>query len=234
MNKRLFSIVSILLAATTSCYAHEYTLAEANIIIMILIIVVIALAVCGGFALYHNKVISQRNEQMQRILTVLNEYRELVGDEVLSLDEQEAALKKQLQNSKQATVAKRDEKQSFSVMMDARVNKVKPFTDPDFDHDALVRFMGVSDETFCQLVPRYKEAGRTLDYINSLRAEYAAKLLMDRADYPAEDIARMCGFRDTAAYNSAFKFAFGITPAEYLTGMGRMFKKNVKGKVVSE
>ncbi len=164
MNKRLFSIVSILLAATTSCYAHEYTLAEANIIIMILIIVVIALAVCGGFALYHNKVISQRNEQMQRILTVLNEYRELVGD-----------------------------------------------------------------ETFCQLVPRYKEAGRTLDYINSLRAEYAAKLLMDRADYPAEDIARMCGFRDTAAYNSAFKFAFGITPTEYLTGMGGMFKKSVKG-----
>ena len=229
MNKRLVSSLSILLASTPFCHAHGYTLVEANIIIAILIIVVIALAVCGGFAFYHNKVISRRNEQMQRILTVLNEYRELVGDEVLSLDEQEEALREQLQKPKKAKAAKHDEKQSFSVMMDARVNKGKPFTNPDFDHDALVRFMGVSDETFCQLVPRYKEADRTLDYINSLRAEYAAKILMDHSDYPTEDIAHMCGFRDTAAYNSAFKFAFGITPAEYLTGMSGMFKKKVKG-----
>ena len=48
---------------------------------------------------------------------------------------------------------------------------------------------------------------------------------MDHPDYSIEDIACKCGFRNTAAYISAFKFAFGITPTDYLSSMSRMFKK---------
>ncbi len=220
----------MLLLTATLCYARGYTIADANSIIVMLILIVIALIVLGGYSLYYNKIISRRNEQMQRILTALNDYRTLVGDEVLSLDEQEDVLNKKPQKPKEAKAVKKDEKLNFFVTMDARVNKEKPFTDPDFDQDALIRFMGVSNETFCELVPRYKDPDRTLDYINSLRAEYAAELLMEKTDYPMEDIARMCGFRNTAAYNSAFKFAFGITPADYLSSMSQMFKKKDKSK----
>lgn len=211
MKERFISTALLLLLATPFCYAHEHTLAEADNIIMILLIIVIVLVGFGCYGLYYNRIISRRNEQMQRILTVLNEYRELVGEK-----------------PQKAKVVQKDDNHSFSVMMDARVNKEKPFTDPDFDHDALVKFMGVSDETFCQLVPRYKEADRTLDYINSLRAEYAAKILMDHSDYSPEYIARMCGFRNIAAYNGAFKFAFGITPTDYLNSMSQMFKEKKK------
>jgi AraC-like DNA-binding protein len=149
----------------------------------------------------------------------------MVGDGVLSLDEQEDILKNKLSKTKEVGIIQNNEEQNFFVMMDARINKERPFTDPDFDHDALVQFMGVSDETFCKLVPRYKDPDRTLDYINSLRAEYAAKILMEESDYSAEDIARMCGFKNTAAYNRTFKFAFGITPTDYLSSMSQMFKK---------
>ena len=227
MKERIIISVSLLLLAAPSCYAHGYTLSDANHIIVILIIFVLALIGFGGYTLYYSRIISQRNEQLRRILTALDDYRALVGDGVLSLDEQEELLKKKLQ-SKKAKVVHEEEKPNFFVMMDARVNMERPFTDPDFDHDALVKFMGVSEEAFCQLVPRYKEPDRTLDYINSLRAEYAAKLLMEQSDYSTEDIARKCGFRNTAAYNSAFKFAFGITPTDYLNSMGKMFKKKEK------
>ena len=227
MKERIIISVSLLLLAAPSCYAHGYTLSDANHIIVILIIFVLALIGFGGYSLYYTRIISQRNEQLRRILTALDDYRALVGDGVLSLDEQEELLKKKLQ-SKKAKVVHEEEKPNFFVMMDARVNMERPFTDPDFDHDALVKFMGVSEEAFCQLVPRYKEPDRTLDYINSLRAEYAAKILMESSDYSTEDIARKCGFRNTAAYNSAFKFAFGITPTDYLNSMGKMFKKKEK------
>ncbi|MCR4810408.1 MAG: helix-turn-helix domain-containing protein [Prevotella sp.] len=130
-----------------------------------------------------------------------------------------------MQKPKKDKIVQNDEKQNFFVMMDARLNKERPFTDPDFDHDALIKYMGVSDETFCRLVPRYKEPERTLDYINSLRAEYAAKILIDHSNYSAEDIALKCGFRNTAAYNSVFKFAFGITPTDYMSSMSQMFKE---------
>ena len=213
------------LLATPFCYANGYTLADANHIIVILIVIVIVLVVLGGYSLHHNRVISQRNEQLRRILTALDDYRAIVGDEALSLDEQEEVLKKKLSKPKKAEVVQMEEEKSFFVKMDARVNKEKPFTDPDFDQDALVKFMGVSHDMFCQLVPRYTDSARTLDYINSLRAEYAAKILMEHPDYSMADIPGKCGFRDTAAFNKAFKFSFGITPTDYLSGMSRMFKK---------
>ena len=225
MKKRIISSAAMFLLATPFCYANGYTLADANHIIVILIIIVIALVVIECFNLYHYRIVRQRNEQLRRILTALDDYRAIVGDEALSLDEQEEVLKKKLSKPKKVKVVQKGEEQSFFVKMDARVNKEKPFTNPDFDQDALIEFMGVSHETFCKLAPRYTDPDRTLDYINSLRAEYAAKLLMDHSDYSTDDIACQCGFRDTAAFNKAFKFSFGITPTDYLNGMSQMFKK---------
>ena len=49
---------------------------------------------------------------------------------------------------------------------------------------------------------------------------------MEHPDYSTDDIAGQCGFRDTAAFNKAFRFSFGITPTEYLSGMNRMFTNN--------
>ena len=204
---------------------HAYSLDDANIIIAILVVIVIALIVMGCYSLHYNRIISQRNEQLRRILTALDEYRAIVGDEVLSLDEQEEILKNKLPKEKKDKKVQKDEELSFFVKMDARVNKERPFTDPNFDHDALVKFMGVSNETFCKLVPRYKDPDRTLDYINSLRAEYAAKILMEQSEYSTDDIASKCGFKNTAAYLSAFRFAFGITPTDFLNSMNQMFKK---------
>jgi AraC-like DNA-binding protein len=215
----------MILLATLSCYAGRYTLADANIIIVILIFIVIALIVMGCYSIRYNRIISQRNEQLRRILTALDEYRAIVGDEVLTLDEQEEILKKKLPKPKKIKVIQKDDEHNYFVMMDARINKEKPFTDPDFDQDALIQFMGVSRETFCKLVPRYTDPDRTLDYINSLRAEYAAKILMESSDYSMDDLAVKCGFRNNAAFNSAFKFSFGITPTEFLRSMSLMFKK---------
>ena len=219
----------MLLLASPFCYASGYTLAVANHIIAILVIIVIALVVMGSYILRNNRIFRQRNEQLRRILTALDDYRAIVGNEALSLDEQaEDLLKGKLAKSKKVNTIQKGEDQSFFVKMDARVNKEKPFTDPDFDQEALIQFMGVSHETFCQLVPRYTDPARTQDYINSLRAEYAAKILMEHPDHSAEDIASQCGFKNTAAYISTFKFAFGIAPSDYLSGISQMFKKKQK------
>ncbi|MCR5157905.1 MAG: helix-turn-helix domain-containing protein [Prevotella sp.] len=211
--------------AIPSCHARALTLAEADAIIIILLFVVTVLLVLGGISLHHNRVISRRNEQLLRILNALDDYRAIVGDGSLTLDEQEQMTKKKQQKQKTAKVVPMDESQSFFVKMDARVNKEKPFTNPDFNQQALAEFMGVDVETFCKLVPRYKNADRTLDYINSLRAEYAAKILLDQSDCSMDDMAGKCGFKGAAAFVSAFKFAFGVTPTDYLNSMSQMFKK---------
>ena len=229
MRKRIALTASLLLLITQFCRAHVHTLAEADGIIVILIAIVIALLVMGSFILRYSKIISQRNEQLRRILNALDDYRAIVGDGELSLDEQEKKVKEKLlkPKAKTAKVVQMDEGQTFFVKMDARVNKEKPFTDPDFDYYALIEFMDVSQDEFCRLIPRYTDPERTKDYINSLRAEYAAKLLMEHSDDSTENIVSKCGFKNTAAFNSAFKFSFGITPTDYLNSMSQMFKKKV-------
>ena len=225
MRKRIALTASLLLLATQFCHAQVLTLAEADAVIIMLLFVVILLLVLGGLSLYHNRVINRRNEQLIRILNALDDYRAIVGDGTLSLDEQEELMKKKHPKSKAAKAVQTDGSQNFYVKMDARVNKEKPFTNPDFNQQMLAEFMGIDVETFCLLVPRYKAPERTLDYINSLRAEYAAKILMDHSDYSMDDMPGKCGFNDSAAFNSAFKFAFGITPTDYMHSMSQMFKK---------
>ena len=84
------------------CFAYRYTLADANYIIVLLIFVVIVLVVMGCYSIRYNRIISQRNEQLRRILTALDNYRAIVGDGALSLDEQEAILKYKLKKTKEA------------------------------------------------------------------------------------------------------------------------------------
>ena len=225
MRIRISLTTSLLFVATSFCHAQTLSLAEADIIIVILLFVVILLLVLGGFGLHHDKVVSRRNEQLHRILNALNDYRAIVGDGALSLDEQEEMMKIKQPKPKATKAVIMDEGQTFFVKMDARMNKEKPFTDPNFDQQSLAEFMEVDLETFCKLVPRYSEPDRTLDYINSLRAEYAAKILMDQSDYSMDDMVSMCGFKDSAAFISTFKFAFGVTPTEYLRSVNQMFKK---------
>ena len=62
------------------CFAHSYTLTDANHIIVLLILVVIVLIVMGCYSIRYNRIISQRNEQLRRILTALDDYRAIVGD----------------------------------------------------------------------------------------------------------------------------------------------------------
>ena len=119
MKQRIITSTSLLFLATPFCFANGYTLAVANNIIVILMIIVIALIVIGGYSLYHNRIISQRNEQLRRILTALDDYRAIVGDEAMSLDEQEKILTKKLSKSKEGKVVQKGEEQSFFVKMDA-------------------------------------------------------------------------------------------------------------------
>ena len=225
MNKKLALTALLFLLTTSYCHAQVLTLAQADAIIVVLLAVVIVLLILGGFGLHYNKVISRRNEQLLRILHALDDYRAIVAEGALSLDEQEEVLKAQQPKSKVAKEVQIDGSQAFYVKMDARVNKEKPYTNPDFDQQLLAEFMGVDVEMFCQLVPRYKDPERTLDYINSLRAEYAAKILMEHPDCSMDDMPSKCGFSNSAAFLNAFKFAFGITPTDYVHGMSTMFKK---------
>lgn len=95
MRRRIAAITLLLLLTTQFCHAHVHTLAEADGIILILIFIVIVLLVLGGLGLRQSRIIRQRNEQLRRILNALDDYRAIVGDAELTLDEQEELVERQ-------------------------------------------------------------------------------------------------------------------------------------------
>ena len=57
-----------------------------------------------------------------------------------------------------------------------------------------------------------------------LRAEYGARLIIEHPHEEIEPLAKECGFIGADAFNSSFKFALGVTPAEYRNSMLKLFK----------
>ena len=84
MKNRSFLIASLLFLATPFCYANGNMLTDSNSIIVILLIIVITLVAYLVYSRRQNRFISQRNEQLRRILTALDDYRAIVGDETLT------------------------------------------------------------------------------------------------------------------------------------------------------
>ena len=107
MKERFIFIASLLFMATPFCYANGNLLTDSNSIIVILLIIVIALIAYLSYSKHKNRIICQRNEQLRRILTALDDYRAIVSDESLSLDEQEEILKTKLSNSKNITAVRK-------------------------------------------------------------------------------------------------------------------------------
>jgi len=227
MKVKTMMVCFFLLLSTQVCKARTITLTEANTIIMILVFVVILLLVFGGVSLYYNRIISQRNEKLRRILNGLEAYRKMMNN-TLQLNQGERVLNATAQEeSTIGHVGQMDDGQKFFVEMDARVTMEKPFANPDFEHQDLIDFLGVTQDTFYKQMPRYSDPKNTISYINSRRAEYGAQLLMDHMDYTMDEIAIECGFKNTQSFVNAFKFAYGITPTDYLNSMRQMFKREI-------
>lgn len=185
---------------------------------LVLIILVILFLALGGLTLHYNRIISQRNVKLRRILNGLEAYRKMMDSQI----EHSLDTPKNPQNTSPL-----DEGQRFFVKMDAKMSIEKPFLDPSFDHNDLVHFSGVPAYEFVKLMPNYSDPNNAKSYINSRRAEYGAQLIVERPELSIEEIAQECGFRKTAAFVVAFKFAFGLTPKDYREKAGQLLKAEV-------
>lgn len=101
----------------------------------------------------------------------------------------------------------------------ARMEKHKPFLDPDFTIDDLSKSIytnklyvsrainSVSKMNFCQ-------------FVNHHRIEYAKSLFRENPALKVMETSEMSGFHTVASFNMAFKLNTGLTPSEWI-------KKNV-------
>ena len=93
------------------------------------------------------------------------------------------------------------------------------FLRPKLTRDEAADHAGISRIRFATLFSHYANVTFAA-YINDLRLNYAAQLLMTRPNYSVEAIAQECGIPVRQTFYRLFSKKYGITPAEYRNAMG--------------
>lgn len=98
--------------------------------------------------------------------------------------------------------------------------KSRLYLQPDFSREELIKTIYIPKNKFAQLFKQY--AGKSFpNYINTLRLEHAAKMLKEYPEYTVDSIARSCGMSTVQTFHRLFLEKFGVTPAEFRTGLHR-------------
>lgn len=83
------------------------------------------------------------------------------------------------------------------------------------DLDAVARAAGFSPFHFHRIFSAWMDENPQ-DYINRLRLERAANLLVKSPALTITEVAFACGFSSSSAFARSFKKYFGVTPSQYL------------------
>lgn len=188
-----------------------------NLLINWLVAALILLAIIMAIVIYYSHIIRKRNEKLRRVLNGLEAYRKMMMEQT-----EENVLPK-----KSAEESALDESRRLFVEMDAKITRERPFTDPNFGHEELIKFTGVEKERFERMITLYTNVKNSMSYINSRRSEYGAQLIVDNPYDTLTSIATRCGFNTKAEFISAFKFAFGISPRDYRDSIANLFKDKI-------
>ena len=73
----------------------------------------------------------------------------------------------------------------------------------------------LSKERVGNIFSKGSEYDKLTDYVQRLRLEHAAMLLINQPDMSVVQIANECGFSSHSYFSSCFRHHFGIRPSDY-------------------
>ena len=95
------------------------------------------------------------------------------------------------------------------------------FLDPEFSREKFIRLGLINKNKVAQLLQQYANTNLN-GYINSLRLEYASKLIQTQPDIPIKAVAIDSGFNSSRTFYRLFQQKYGMTPAEYKESLHRV------------
>lgn len=98
--------------------------------------------------------------------------------------------------------------------LDRKIQEQRLFLNPGLSREDLMRLINISKNQIAQIIQ--VGAGTNLaGYLNRLRIEYAADLLVFHPHYKVTAIAREAGIPNLSSFHRLFKMHYGMTPAEF-------------------
>ena len=179
--------------------ATKATLIAVSIGILALVAIVFALIV-----FLKNRLISRKNHVLAHQIAETLNYKELY------------LMEKQPHEPKPAATnpdALTDE-QLFQHINDVIVRE-RLFLDPKFERQTIMDRFQLSKERVGAVFSKCSEHAKLSNYIQQLRLEHAAKLLVEQPDMSIVQIATECGFGSHKYFSDRFRMYFSMTPSEF-------------------
>jgi AraC-like DNA-binding protein len=89
------------------------------------------------------------------------------------------------------------------------------FLDPKFERQTIIDRFQLSKEHVGAIFSKGSNHAKLTSYIQQLRLEYAAKLLMEQPEKSIVQIAAECGFSSNTYFSACFRQYYSMTPSEF-------------------
>ena len=182
-------------------------------------ILVIVLAVLIGVIAYtviivrQKRIISQKNRSLVKQITEAMTYKELYNNEKARLAELTSQNKKDQQSDAPTDLNAMTDEQLFQYVTEV-IERERLFLDPKFERQTVMDRFQLSKERVGNIFSQSEHAKLT-NYIQQLRLEYAAQLLVEQPERSIVQIATDSGFSSHKYFTDRFRQYFTMTPTEF-------------------
>ena len=95
------------------------------------------------------------------------------------------------------------------------VMRERLFLDPKFERQTIIDRFQLSKDRVGSIFSKGSNHTKLTSYIQQLRLEYAAKLLMEQPEKSIVQIAAECGFSSNTYFSACFRQYYSMTPSEF-------------------
>lgn len=168
--------------------------------ISILALLFLALAV---IVFFKNRTIRHKNQILAQQITEALKYKKMYWDEKFI----------------QQTVPATEQNALTDEQLFQHINEVVVreglFLDPKFERQTIMDRFNLSKERVGTIFSKGSSFTKLTNYVQQLRLEYAAKLLVEQPDLSIVQVANQCGFSSNTYFSDRFRQRFDMTPSEF-------------------
>ena len=153
-----------------------------------------------------NRIISQKNQSLAAQITEALRYKDLYREQQAEKEETKEEV---------SDLSTLPDDQLFRYVSDV-IERERLFQNPNFGRQTIMDRFNLSKERVGSIFSQ-SEHSKLTNYIQQLRMEYAAKMLVEQPAKSIVQIAQECGFSSHKYFTDRFRQYYNMTPSEFRT-----------------
>jgi AraC-like DNA-binding protein len=178
---------------------------RSNLIAIIVGIFALLLLVFSVIILFKNRAINRKNRLLAKQIASTVDYKEKYWEEKQN---------QQTFPNDISDISALTDEELFKYINDVIVSE-RLFLDPKFDRQTIMDRFQLSKEKVGAVFSKGSKHAKMTNYVQQLRLEYAAKLLVEEPDKSIVQIAAESGFSSNAYFSNCFRQYFSMSPSVF-------------------